>query len=183
MSKKQSKVADLRVIDNWLEPEDFELIKEIFTNTDTVWYLTPGISDADSTNGIKNPLNNYSFNHVVYMNMRPTSTAFDRIYKILETKLKHDDGFQFKTILRIKCNLYPRTETIQEHPFHVDNSSFPMRGALLYLNTNDGYTGFFDGSEVDSIENRVVYFDATQRHFSTNCTNAQFRLTLNINYV
>ena len=58
-----------------------------------------------------------------------------------------------------------------------------MRGALLMLNTCDGYTGFEDGTNIDTVENRMVFFDSTEKHHSTNCTNQQFRLTMNINYV
>ena len=58
-----------------------------------------------------------------------------------------------------------------------------LKGALFSLNTCDGYTGFEDGTQIDSVENRVVFFDATKQHHSTSCSNAPYRLNINVNYV
>ena len=49
-------IADLRIVDNWLDPNDFKTIKDLFYHEDTTWNLVPGISNNDSTNAIKNPL-------------------------------------------------------------------------------------------------------------------------------
>ena len=46
-------IADLRIVDNWLDPNDFKTIKDLFYHEDTTWNLVPGISNNDSTNAIK----------------------------------------------------------------------------------------------------------------------------------
>ena len=176
-------IADLRIVDNWLEPNDFAQIKDLFYHQDTTWNLVPGISSNDSTNALKNPLNNYMFAHAIYSNYLPKSNAFEKIGHLLHDKLMEDEGMDFTTIWRIKANLYPRTEELQEHPWHTAYNRGRLRGALLMMNTCDGYTGFADGTQVDSVENRCVFFDSTKKHHSTNCTNDQFRMTININYV
>jgi hypothetical protein len=51
------------------------------------------------------------------------------------------------------------------------------------LNTCDGYTGFADGTKVESVENRLILFDSLEDHYSTSTSNAQARINLNINYV
>ena len=179
---KKKKISDIRVVDNWLPPEDFAEIKRMFLHEDTTWNLVPGVSADDSTNAILNPLNNYMFAHAVYGDYTARSNAFGKISKILEP-IFVNAGTEFTMFYRIKVNLYPRTEALQLHPWHSDYNYGKMRGALLYLNTNDGYTGFADGTCIDSIENRCVFFDSTEKHHSTNCTNQQYRLTMNINYV
>lgn len=185
MAKKKSveEIADLRVIDNWLDSEDFKTVKDLFNHGDTTWNLVHGISAQDSTNALKNPFNNYMFAHAIYGEYQARSNAFEQIVQIFHNKLMQDEGMDFTTIWRMKANLYPRTEEMQEHPWHTDYNRGRMRGALLFLNTCDGYTGFSDGTQVDSVENRVVLFDSTKKHHSTNCTNDQFRMTMNINYV
>ena len=102
---------------------------------------------------------------------------------IMIPPLNHKLGFKFNAITRIKANMYTRTEEVQIHPWHVDSNVKTQMGALLMMNTCDGFTGFIDGTQVDTIENRMVFFDATEKHHSTNCTNDQFRMTININYV
>ncbi len=127
-------IADLRIVDNWLEPSDFQQIKDLFYHQDTTWNLVPGISSNDSTNALKNPLNNYMFAHAIYANYLPKSNAFEKIGGILHDKLMEDEGMDFTTIWRIKANLYPRTEELQEHPWHTDYNRGRLRGALLKRN-------------------------------------------------
>tara|TARA_Y100000401_G_scaffold115609_1_gene119627 strand:- start:83 stop:634 length:552 start_codon:yes stop_codon:yes gene_type:complete len=182
--KTKKKTSDVTVVDNWLSTADFLILKDLFHSPDTSWFRVPGISDDNSTMDILNPLDNYMFAHLVYDNMVPMSDAFQRIKNIVEPALQKQLGHDFRSIIRIKCNLYPRTSEVQVHPFHTDSNSIrDFRGCLLSLNTCDGYTGFADGTEVDSVENRAIFFDATERHHSTSCSNSSFRLNMNINYV
>ena len=59
----------------------------------------------------------------------------------------------------------------------------PTRRGILYLNDNNGYTRFEDGSRVDSVANRLVVFDARRRHTGASCTDAPWRLVLNLNWL
>ena len=63
---------------------------------------------------------------------------------------------------------------------HVDYN-FSHKGALYYLNTCDGHTKI-EGENVETIANRMVFFDAGEEHNSTNCTNDKFRVNINFNY-
>ena len=75
----------------------------------------------------------------------------------------------------------PRTSKIVEHGFHTD-VQYKCKTGILYLNSNDGYTSFEDGTKVESVENRFVTFDSNIKHSGTTCTNQKVRLVLNINY-
>lgn len=84
-------------------------------------------------------------------------------------------------LLRVKANLTLRRDRHLEYGLHIDT---PRRGAvtgILYLNDNEGYTLFEDGSRVASVANRFVFFDASRRHTGAACTDAPFRLVLNLN--
>jgi len=54
---------------------------------------------------------------------------------------------------------------------------------VLYLNTNNGYTLFEDGRQVDSVANRIVFFDATLPHSGVHCTDTEQRIVLNLNMI
>jgi hypothetical protein len=85
-------------------------------------------------------------------------------------------------IMRIKANLTVATDRIIEYPFHVDIKNFKGTTAVFYVNNNDGYTIFKDGSVVESKENRLVIFNSEILHAGTTCTDAKIRCVINFNY-
>ena len=54
--------------------------------------------------------------------------------------------------------------------------------SIFYVNTNDGYTKFKDGTKVKSIANRMLTFPANMKHCGTSCTNERRRIVINFNY-
>ena len=73
------------------------------------------------------------------------------------------------------------SENVQLGSFHID---FPIESetAILYINTNNGYTEFEDGTQVKSVENRVVIFNSNMLHTGRNCTDENVRVLINLNY-
>ena len=92
------------------------------------------------------------------------------------------EKLQINTLLKAKINLNPRAETIHEHGFHTDIQEPDILTAIFYVNTNNGYTAFRDGSRIESVANRVIVFDSLTEHTGTTCTDIDPRLVLNINY-
>ena len=70
----------------------------------------------------------------------------------------------------------------EHHPMHSDYK-FTHSGAILSLNTCDGYTKLKDGTKIDSVANRILFFDAGEKHCSTTTTNTFARFNININYI
>jgi hypothetical protein len=55
---------------------------------------------------------------------------------------------------------------------------------VLYINSNNGFTIFEkDGEKINSVANRMVIFSADDRHSGTTCTDQQFRVVLNLNFI
>ena len=186
MNRKAKTKCDLKIIDDFLQEDKFKRVQDMFNHEETSWFYTPGISDDDSSAKFSsnNPLDNFMFAHMIYAEYLPRSNAFQELNDILIPALTNEIGMDFNAMTRMKANLYPRTQEVNIHPWHKDTSTQPLlRGALLMLNTCDGYTGFIDGTKVDSVANRMVLFDATEKHHSTSTSNASVRLTLNVNYV
>ena len=86
---------------------------------------------------------------------------------------------------RSKINLTLRTkDPFVFYPFHTDFANHDTyTTAIFYLNTNNGYTLFEDGTKVESVANRFVTFPNGLRHTGTSTTNASFRMVINFNYV
>ena len=77
--------------------------------------------------------------------------------------------------------MYPNTQEIYEHGKHTDYD-FSHKAAILYINTCDGYTKLADGTKIDSVENRMLLFDASTPHQSTTTSNTTARFNINFNY-
>ena len=90
-----------------------------------------------------------------------------------------------KCILRVKANLQMRTTEIIENGFHWDYPADNYAGAktsIFYINSNDGYTEFEDGTRIESVANRLITFPLNMKHRGTTCTDKPFRLVINFNY-
>jgi len=165
----------MKIVDNFLSEEEFKNIKDYLIYSGNLdWYTRIGVSDRGESDG-------YFLIHMFYNNFRPSSNHFSSIHPLLR---KIDPI----SIIRIKANFYPKTNTIKHHNFHVDfldenDEPIHCKGCLFYLNTNNGKTIFENGVEVDSVENRALFFDPAIYHKSTTCTDdAIGRFNINFNY-
>ena len=95
------------------------------------------------------------------------------------------------SIMRIKANLVLKTSEIIPHIFHVDcalddegdsNSISALKTSIYYINSNDGYTEFEDGTRIESVANRLITFPYHYKHRGTTCTNKPYRMVINFNY-
>lgn len=161
-------MSNYEVIDNYLKKEYFEEIKEALLHIDFPWYVTIGVSSPDAKDG-------YYFTH---------SFIYDYViqnqdhYPILDPLIKKLNP---SSIINCKANLYPSTPIVVEHGKHVDLPK-PHKGFIYYINSNNGYTLMEDGTKIESIENRALFFDSSKPHASTTCTDDYFRLNINFNY-
>jgi len=160
----------MKIIDNFL-PND--VFKSIYDNVmgEMPWTFLDTVSNP--TEKIK--LQNCFHVHQVYENNTPFSKGFE-----LLTPLILDKRINLKSIIRIIFNSYPYTPELFEHEGHVD-FDYKHKGAILYLNTCDGYT-YAEGKQVKSVANRVLIHDPSKLHHSTTTTDAQRRVVCNLNY-
>lgn len=161
-----------KVIDNFLDDSTFLAIQNEICGHIFPWFqndhvVFPPIDKTDMWA--------WQLCHVFYLEMSPQSPQFSLLHPILR-KLNPS------AILRIKANLVPRADKIMEHGFHIDITHFKGKTAVYYINSNNGFTMFEDGSKVESIANRMVIFDSTIKHTGTTCTDAKNRCVINFNY-
>ena len=90
--------------------------------------------------------------------------------------------------LRIKANLYPSTEKIYTHGFHMDMPYSNVMTALYFVNSNNGYIYFKPEDDkpvvkIESKKNRLVVFPNGLLHSGTTCTDEKVRVVINFNYL
>lgn len=178
----------IRLIDNFLPQEIFKQFQSIFLDKNFPWYFRDSsVFDDD---------NSPQFGHIIYTDMEPTSHYWEYLKPILI------DGLNLKPsqpIIRVKVNATPAHSSILQKRFHYDlvedgekdklkndeNYSAkvsPHNVAIIYINSNDGFTYFKDGAKVESIENRCIIFPGNLMHTGSTCTNSPLRIVLNVNY-
>ena len=158
-----------QIVDNFLDEEDFKKLKELITAPNFPWYFEPVINERH----LKKDKTSY-FVHTVF-NQTANSSYFNFLNELFFNKLK------VKSFIRIKANLYPKTKKLENHKPHVDYDFIPT-GAIFYINTNNGFTVLEKGEQIESVENRLLLFEANKPHNSTNCTDSKYRININFNY-
>jgi hypothetical protein len=166
-----------QIIHNFLSRTDFIAVKNQILNESFPWT----IHDKSDPGGMMcDERFNLQFVHVFYHSPVTISkyiSTLDPIFK----KLPH------QMVIRVKANITSCTDTAQTYGYHIDiNEDLAKlsKTAILYLNTNNGFTQFEDdGEQVPSIENSLVIFNSLDRHSGTSCTDHKYRAVINFNFI
>ena len=156
-----------KIIKNFLPQDVFNKIQADLTNSFFPWYFNNTISHESLDD-------DFYFTHIFYNHRKVNSEYYENIKPILNL-------LKPRALMRIKANLYYRTPTLNEHPEHMDYD-FPHKGAIYYINDNDGYTVLKGKHRIKSEANSLLLFDPSEPHNSTSCTDAKARININFNY-
>ena len=171
---------DLKIIDNFLTDNDFNLlVSNTVGRNDGHQVQFRVVSNVENFGAIEENWSWYMIN-MLYSTDTPQNEICGKIYEMFVPKFKKLANF--KTMIRIKMNAYPYTNVVKEHKEHID-FNYEHIGAVFSLNTCDGYTKFSDGTKVESVANRIVFFDASKKHHSTTTSNAKLRYNINFNFL
>jgi hypothetical protein len=178
----------VRIIDDFLPKDNFKELQSLFLDKKFPWYFNDSsVYDDD---------NSPQFCHAIYMDMEPISYCWEYVKPILINGLELKN---YQSILRVKANATPSYSSVIPKRFHYDlvnggekeklknDENYnaivsPHNVAIIYINTNDGYTCFKDGTKIESIENRCITFPGNLMHAGSTCTNSPLRIVLNVNY-
>lgn len=165
----------VQVINNFLNNDEFHSIYQLITGVNFPWYLQQSIVFNDN--------NQTQFTHnLVKKSKDETKTSF-YITPILSPLLRE---LKAKDVIRSKINLTYRTNKVIEILPPTDVSKIdlnePSKTAILYMNTNNGYTQIVGGEKIDSIQNRLVMFPTNTSHFEVTHTDIEYRMVLNLVY-
>ena len=164
---------NIKIEDNYLDQEKFDELQTIIMGKRIDWHYNDGIDYKEK--------DKFQFTHLFYHVPGPRSILFEKLEIILEI---------INPILlwRIKANLLTKTSNIIENTFHVDMMEVSeekikqLTTSIFYVNTNNGYTTFEDGTKVESVANRLVSFPSNMKHKGTSCTDEKIRVVINFNY-
>ena len=165
----------IRVENNFLNNTEFNYILDVVTSDKFPWYLQKyKVFEGDEQI-------QFTHNLVKEVNNEIQSSFFVSVF--LSDLLKN---LKATSVLKAKINLTPKTDKIIETQPHTDINNIdlnnPSMTAILYLNTNNGYTQIVGGNKVQSVENRLLTFPTHTSHFGTTHTDIDYRIVLNVVY-
>jgi len=161
----------MKIIDNFLDKNDFSTLKTTLLDSGFPWYFNDFILERGTKKCSE--LYNYQFTHSFF-----TTNKKSNYYYLMEPLLKK---LNIKTLLRIKSNLTPRADKKVIQGMHTDFECDCLT-SIFYVNTNNGYTLFKDNQKIKSVENRMVIFKSSTLHSSVTCTDTKVRCVINFNY-
>ena len=177
----------MKIIDDFLTPKDYAHVKSNMLDKSMIpWNYGFGKSFGDRERTIQD-LRNQQLTYTIYHVARYPEimgTEYSGVVAPIINKCN------VLAIHRIKANLelYSGEEKF-ESEFHYDwsdkNTNLPGRGmqcAIYYVNSNNGYTEFEDGTTIESVGNRMVFFDNALKHRGVSSTDVPARCVINFNW-
>ena len=179
----------MKIVDNFLSEKDFKKLEETITSGKFEWTKSTILSSSRfEPNKIYNiqfvhrfaSVHTESENGILKKHRLEKSKYFDIIEPIL-------DKIDYSKIIRIKANLNTGMLKPEASGYHIDigdgKNVRPGYTGIFYVNTCNGYTLFQDGTEVKSVENRMLIFDNQLRHTGVPCSDNRYRIVINLNWL
>ena len=168
----------MEIIDQFLDSSEFDLLHDFIMGDEMLWYFNSYVDYGISDYRFVDDPDNYQFVHNFYTIGKESHSY------LLPTLAPIIEKINCKKLLRVKSNLNPRTSNHIKRNFHIDSDRTwnKHKTSILYINTNNGWTEFEDGSKVNSVSNRMVIFDSPIKHAGITCTDEKSRVLINFNY-
>lgn len=164
------------IIDDYLNQSHFWKLRNYLMSPSARWqYNNHKVVKTE-------PTDSFQFVHTFYRILQPRvrKKAIHNDLTYIEPLLKKLNP---TLLLKAKANITPRTPEPDKTLLHTDfGEKMKHKTAIYYVNTNNGYTEFESGQIVESVENRIVIFDADQYHRGVSCTDEKVRVVLNLNF-
>tara|TARA_Y100000361_G_scaffold108210_1_gene98039 strand:- start:48 stop:623 length:576 start_codon:yes stop_codon:yes gene_type:complete len=171
------------IIDNFLNKEDFEKIRNKICSKEMEWIFSSHTTSINDSN----KLNDFLFSNLIQSSLAffenvcfNKPTVNEELYFLLAPLIIK---LRAKFLIRIKANLTTATDKPIRSDWHIDHE-YEGTTAIYYLNTNNGYTVFRDFPQrIPSRENRVLIFPTSLYHAGISQTDTKARYLINFNYL
>ena len=164
------------IIDNFLPEDVFLPIQKFLMSEHFPWYY-----NGCTTFGNVIDIFDYQFVHSFYHLKQGIGVISH--FEVIEPIIKKLDCF---CLLRAKANLktlYSGPQDKQKNNYHRDFDK-DCTTAILYINTNNGYTIFKDTKQkIDCVANRLVKFNSKLEHDGISSNDSKQRVVINFNYI
>ena len=167
----------IEIIDNFLPDYYFNQLQSRLLGEYMPWFHNEYILHVDEG---KNKT--YQFMHLLY-DIRPEYNGETPVYSLVRESLNViGQKLNITALYRIKANLRLRSFFNRSGGgYHIDPYDC-SHTSIYYINTNNGYTKFKNGTKIKSVENRMVVFPSHLEHQGYTCSDKLKRVVINFNY-
>ena len=168
---------EVEVIDNFLPDYYFKQIQSTLLGEYFWWFHNEYILNEDQDKNKR-----FQFMNILY-DIRPEYDGETPSYDLIRNSLNTiGQKLNITGLYRIKANLRPRSFFNRSGGgYHIDPYDC-SHTSIYYINTNNGYTKFRNGTKVKSVENRMVVFPSNLEHQGYTCSDKLKRVIINFNY-
>ncbi len=152
----------MEVIDNFLEDYYFKSFKSRILCDEFPWYW----SDHEDI---------IQFTYIFYS--KPDGNLGQPNFPMLQPLLYR---LKIRDLVKVKANLNPQTFFHKKSGYHIDYPN--LTTGIFYINTNNGFTKFKNGTKIKSVANRMLIFDSNMEHTAVSSTDEKRRVVINFNY-
>jgi hypothetical protein len=162
-----------KVIKNFLPIKEFKILQDYLFNGEIGWFFRD-TQTKDSKN------KDYYFTHSFYNNFRINSEVFIPLIVPILNRLNA------VMIDEVRANLTVNRFKQIKSEAHIDRPYKNYTTAILYINTNNGYTNLNISNkdiEILSEENKMLIFNNGIKHNTVSQTDTSKRIIINFNYL
>jgi hypothetical protein len=174
----------IKIIDDCISVNYQNFLLQELQATNLVWSFTSDVTTYSKD--IKNI--NPGFSNTPYQNNAISSTAYWFLYPTL-LEACNKINYKVEKLLRIRIGIYVNRYIDKPNMPHVDDSN-PHLVGLYYPDDYDGDTVFYTDStgqteltRVTPKKGRMVLFDGSIYHASSNPVKSNHRMTVNFNFL
>ncbi len=177
----------IKIIDNFLDLNYFEFLKNLVESSDQPWYFQSKLSlDTDISN------RDFGFNFWIFRENSFTDTNLSKFFSGLILKIMSES--QSRNILRSRLDMTLKSgDNFHMYSPHVDYQ-IPHLTAIFYFTDSDGETVIFDSKHFEGKknlkvfkkiipkQNRLLLFDGEYLHTGHSPVKYERRILLNCNF-
>jgi len=163
-----------QIIDNFLEKEFFQKIKNTISNEDFPWRRR-----SRMTTGKGEECDHGYFTYCFYNYLKDQSDLYEKIIIPILNKL------EAKAVIQARANMNIKQLFLSDFSNYHTDTFTNNKTAILNLTTCDGGTHLMIENKeifIESVENRMIIFDANILHRSVKHNNCDVRYYINLNY-
>lgn len=161
---------------NVLNQKAFDILQQQLTSDRFPWFYNDHVVDTkDMMTDTK-----YQVQFVHWFHQNSTVITSHENWQMLFPIFEILQPYSF---IRVKANNIPGNDSQVSHGFHIDTTVPLSWTAIYYVNTNNGYTEFEDGTKIDSVANSMIIFPSNKKHSGSTCTDKRSRINININFM
>ena len=161
----------IKIIDNFLDPNEFEAIKNSMESGEFPWYFNR--SKVYTGDG------KFQHVHTFFKYEEGRNSEYLEMWNNFMNKIEATKCYRIKANMTLKSS----SQIADDSEWHIDDQGDALKTAVFYINTNNGYTELESGVRVGSVANRACIFDSTLKHRGVGHTSSDHhRIVVNFNY-